>query len=253
MEDFELGTFVPRELHFTYETPPQPGDRLSEEYDIPWDAPSPNIPVQLAPEQDTTQGVDPSLWRTFVPGDSVNRLQKPSSGFSTFTEIINESFRNLKEDTYNDPITELRQQQKSMEEDGFFQKYDRHPKEFSPQNWIKWRIGTTIAPVFRGMVDPEQVFSDEIAEGTESITPRSGRNEIVIEKPVNNPDGRLARDIVKFEVDNCDDFFENAWTPSLVLRRLIRSDTEPISIEHTVEYPHDVPPYKGEISVPIGV
>lgn len=103
------------------------------------------------------------------------------------------------------------------------------------------------------MVNQEQVFSDEMAEGTESMTPRSGRNEIVIEKPVNNPDGRLARDIAKFDIDNCDDFFENAWTPSLVLRRLIRSDTEPISIEHTVEYPRDVPPYKGEISVPIGV
>jgi hypothetical protein len=252
MEGFELGTFVPQESHFTYETPLQPGDRLSEEYDIPWDAPSPSIPVQLTPE-DTIQRVDPPLWRIFVPGDSVDRLQRPSSGFSTFTEIISDSFRNLKEDTYNDPVAELRQQQKSMEEDGSFQKYGHHPKEFSPQNWIKWRIGTTIAPIFHGTVDQEQVFSDEMAEGTESMTPRSGRNEIVIEKPVNNPGGRLARDIVKFEVDNCDDFFENAWTPSLVLRRLIRSDTEPISIEHTVEYPRDVPPYKGEISVTIGV
>lgn len=253
MTDFDLGTLVPRELHFPYETPPQPGDQLSAEYGIPWDAPSPNIPVQLDPEQDTSVRGNPYLWRTFVPGDSVNRLQEAGSGFSTFADIIDESFQNLQDETFNDPVTELREQQESMEDGGFFEQYDPHPKHYPPQDWIKYHIGTTIAPVFRGMVDPDQVFSDDITHADGSMTPRSGRHEIVIEKPSNNPDGRLARDVVKYEVDNCEDFFEDAWTPSLVLRQLIRSDLEPTSIEYTAEYPRDVPPYEEEIGVPIGV
>jgi hypothetical protein len=236
MKDFQLSTFVPQELHFPYKTPPQPGDRLSEEYDIPWDAYSPSVPVQFSSEQDSPLQGDSALWRTFVPGDSVNRLQKSGSSFSTFFDIVDESFRNLQNDTYNDPIAELRQQQ-----------------QYSPQNWVKWHIATSIAPVFRGMVDADQVFSDETAHSDGSITQRSGRNKIIIEKPSNNPGGRLARDIVKFEVDNCGGFFEDAWTPSLVLRRLIRDDVEPTSIERTVEFPRDVPQYEGEISVPIGV
>lgn len=211
---------------------------------------SPNPAIQLDPDQEGPRVADSLVWLVFVPGDSVARLQKSDSVFSTFTDIIDESFRNLQNDTYNDPVSYLRQRQESKEGD---QEDSINEIRHDPQEWIKWTMATTIAPTFSGMVDPDEVFSDEITHSDGYMTPRGGRREVVIEKPSNNPDGRLARDIVIFEVDNCEDFFENAWTHSLILRRLIHSDMEPTSVERTVEYPRDVPPYEGDIQIPIGI
>ncbi|KAB1197944.1 MULTISPECIES: hypothetical protein [Haloferax] len=254
MVGFSLSTFVPHELHFGYEVGKiEDRDRISEEYGIPWDAPSPPIAVQFASEQDTLQPVYPELLQTFVPGDSVRRIRESDDWFSTFTDLVDESLQNLKDDTSNDPVSELRQKQESMEEDGPFQAYGHDPKRYSPQDWIKSEIATTVAPVFRGTVEPEQVFSEEVEYRGESMTPRDGRKEVVVEKLCNNPNGRLARDIVKFEVDDCSEFFKDAWTPSLVLRRLMHSGIEPTSIEHTVEFPREAPPYEETISVLIGV
>jgi len=252
MGEFQLSTFVPQELHFPYTPPPQPGDRLSEAYDIPWDARKiPNNPaIQLDPDQEIYPAGRSSIWLVFVPGNSVARLQKSDSVFSTFTDIIDESSRNLQNDTYNDPVSYLRQPQESKDKD---QEDSIDAIHHDPEECIKWTMARKIASIFSGMVDPDDVFADEIAHSDGYMTPRDGRREVVIEKPSNNPDGRLARDIVIFEVDNCKDFFENAWTQSLILRRLIHSGMEPTSVERTVEYPQDVPPYEGEIGISIGV
>lgn len=100
----------------------------------------------------------------------------------------------------------------------------------------------------RGMVNPDTVFSDERADSDGSMAQRSGANKIVITKPSNNPGGRLALDIVTYDLSNCGDISVSTRSQSLIVRDLIRSDIKPTSVEYTVEYTRDDSPDDGEIS-----
>lgn len=253
MAGFELSTFIPQELNFPYQLS-QWEDRFSDRYNIPRSAGHPRVPVQFNAEQEPVIGYGTLPWLSFVPGDSVNRLQNLEGDFSTLFDLVDESFQNLQNDTYNDPVKEVRQQQSSVENVEFSDESETvHPEHPSPENRIKNLLGNRIAHFFRGMIIPDQVFSDDVSDSGGSITQRSGQNEIVISKPSNNPSGRLARDIVTYEVNNCDEFFENAWTQSLILNRLIHSDIKPISIEYTVEFPHEPRLHDEKIAISVGI
>lgn len=253
MQDFRLSTFVPQRLHFPYEVK-EVKNRIAKKSGIPTTdyVPAPNIRLQFE-DGPAKQLQHYEVAAAYIPGDAVRRIHESDDVFSMFMHIVDESVQNLKDHTYNDLIRETQKAVESLEEQRLLQGYNPDPKQVAPQDWLEWQMSSSIAAILRGTVDPEQVFTEEVVNGGELMTPHDGRNEIIVEKPCNNPDGRLARDIVKFEIENCQNFFENAWEPSLIIRRLIRSEIEPSTVESTVEFSGDVRPYGGEISVNIGI
>jgi len=233
MTDFELTEFLPQQRETPYQTwsDKEFGDRIEAEFGLPLHSRQ-MLKIPFESEQGEVRSINPATTWMYIPGDSVERLSSADDVLSVFFDIVAETHSNFKKAGY-DFIS-------AMETVYSHDDYD------NPLDWIRWNISIHARQPFRGIIaDPQKIFSEDVGPpGNQSGAPTNsvGAKSITIEKVVNNPSGRLARDIVKYKVSEPDQLFGSTYGRDfeMMVRCILDAGLEPASVNHSVEFDGEI-------------
>lgn len=233
MSDFSITKFVPSESELCVEKEKwnEYFKRIEDEYGVPrWET----VVYVGEPDADMTTGrrLNPETIWEYVSGDAVRRFQESDDKFSVLIDITGETYKNLK----NSHLHFINQD------------------DYNEADYIRTHLASILIPRFRGDVDLETVYADEVEIPNDPVMDPSPYNITVgIERLCDNPDGTLARDEALFAIENCEDFFGNTFgNSSLMLRELLSAEIEPQSVQYCLEFEGDL----GQASdwmIPIGI
>lgn len=231
MSNFDLADFLPQERQTPYEKlglSKEFNARLEAEFGISWDERIPNIPFK-SDKKEVSGFLQPETTWMYIPGDSVSRLSSADDVLSVFFNIVAETLANFTEAGY-DLITWTEE----IRDDKI---------EYNTRDVVLWVISLHARQPFGGEIsDPQKIFSDNVAASELQGKPPTHAKSIFIEKVVNNPAGRLARDIVKYEITEPDQVFGSEYGVDfeLMIRRILKADLEPTDINNCVEFEGEI-------------
>jgi hypothetical protein len=227
MSNFDLADFLPQDRQTAYEkwaSSKEFNPRLEAEFGISADEPMHRIPFK-SDKKELSGFLQPEITWMYIPGDSVSRLSSADDVLSMFFTIVAETLENFIEAGYD-----LISWTEEVLDDEI---------EYSTRDVVLWTISHHAKQPFRGKIsDPQTIFSDNVSASEPQGEPSNPVNSIFIEKVVNNPTGRLARDIVKYDITESDQVFGSEFGVDfeLMIRRILNADLEPTDVNYCVEF-----------------